>query len=121
MFLFRSPTAKIRRAAFLFAGGGLGGGGSIGGAGLPDLSSGRIVYTKLKCDSPFSVSDLNWSGGRVSSAGVGFVAGYGAVCITAFGWGGFRFNSQTVHGLGIQTGLSAVTTVGIWKQFGSAY
>jgi hypothetical protein len=112
--IFQSEAANWS-GMFAFIGGGIGEGGSIGGASMPDLSTGGLNWSSLTCDQPFSAADLNWSGGRLSTAGAGLAVGYGVVIITAFNMSGTLFSSQNCFGGTIGVGASIMTTVGVWK------
>jgi len=114
MFVFQSRAANYS-ASFLFAGFGLGAGGSMGGASMPDLSSGGMSWSSIRCDQAFSGEDLNYSAGRLTTAGAGLAVGYGFVYISAFNWSGSLFSSQSVGGFSIGVGASAITTAGVWK------
>ncbi len=113
MFEFKSTLAAVKQP-FIFVGGGLGLGGSMGGASAPDMSSGTPSYTALTCDRAFSINDLSGSAGRLTTAGAGLSVGYGVTIITAFNWGGSMFSSQECYGISIGVGASAITMVGYW-------
>ncbi len=112
--IFKSDSADYA-AMFAFLGGGLGAGGSVGGASMPDFSNGGLSWTHIECDEAFSAADLNWSAGRLTTAGAGLAVGYGVIIISAFDWGGPMFSSQECFGGSIGVGASAMTTVGVWK------
>jgi hypothetical protein len=122
LFQFQSYNAGQYSAFFVYAGLGLGAGGSIGGISLPDmLSNGppdasKMAWSTLSCDSAFSANDLNWAAGRVSSGSLAAVVGYSDLAISA---GKFPstslFQSQDCSGWGTGVGINAVTTVGVWK------
>jgi hypothetical protein len=131
LFQFWSADADYD-GFFIFAGLGLGLGGSLGGAGAPmtsiikqlrgakqnALSSHEDNFTTLTCENSFSASQLNYAAGRLTTAGVSAAMGYGLVYISA---GAFPrkslFLSQDVSGWGTGVGASAATTVGMWKLF----
>ena len=113
-FILQSETAG-HSGMFLFAAVGLGGGGSLGGASMPDWSTGGLSWTSLECDRAFSAADLNWSAGRLSTAGAGLAVGYGVVIISAFNMRGSLFSSQNCFGGSIGVGASIMTTAGMWK------
>jgi hypothetical protein len=113
-FVFQSETAQWS-GMFAFGAVGLGEGGSIGGASLPDFSSGGLNWSQLECDRAFSAADLNWSPGRLSTAGAGLAVGYGVVILTAFNLSGSMFSSQNCWGGTVGVGASIMTTVGMWK------
>lgn len=113
-FVFQSQSAQYS-GSFTFAGGGLGLGGSLGGASMPDFSTGGLSWTSLECDRSFSAMDLHRSAGRLTTAGAGLAVGYGVVIISAFNWGGSMFSSQECFGGSVGVGASAMTTVGMWN------
>jgi hypothetical protein len=123
MWMFRSQMANCL-VKFVFVGAGVGGGGDLGGAGAPsptDVARGTASssWTRLQCNCPFSVQDLNWASGRITSLGAAFAYGYSACFISA---GSFPslFNSQDVSGWGTGVGLSGSLLLGVWKQLGSS-
>lgn len=114
-FAFKSERANYC-GIFSFVGAGLAAGGSAGGASAPNMSTGGLNWSKIKSynDRYFSAEDLDGCGGRLSTMGAALGAGLGAVAITAFGWGGFLFNSQDSLGISFGGGASAMTLVGRW-------
>ncbi|MBY6049775.1 hypothetical protein KUV47_20285 [Vannielia litorea] len=116
-FEMRSATAN-HRGTYTFTGYGLGVGGSLGGASMPDFSTGGLSYTDLECERAFSADDLHGSAGRLTTAGAGLSVGYGVTIITAFNWGGYMFSSQECFGGTIGVGASAITTAGMWHRIG---
>lgn len=114
-FAFYSPSAKLTEY-FGYLGGGVGVGANIGGVGLPypsDLGKG-LSYSPIKCERPFSVVDLNHSGGRVSMLGAGLVAGLSSCVISAFNFSGELFSGQECSGMSIGVGACGISTVGFW-------
>ena len=107
--LFQSAEAHAREM-FMFIGGGLGLGGSVGGANVTPDS-----LTAITCDQAFSVADLNMSPGRLTLAGAALAVGYAVVYISAFNLSGSLFTSQYVGGFGAGVGVSAQTLVGYWR------
>jgi len=112
-FIMQSAKANFS-GMFTFTGYGLGAGGSLGGASMPDWQSGGLSWTELECERAFSANDLDGSAGRLTTAGAGLSVGYGVTIITAFNWGGYMFSSQECFGGTIGVGASAITTAGMW-------
>lgn len=106
--MFQSDTAGVKET-FAFSGGGIGVGGSAGGASLTPDSPSAIV-----CDRAFSVADLHNSAGRLTLAGASLAVGYALVYISAFNWSGSMFSSQYAGGFGAGVGLGAMSLVGVW-------
>jgi hypothetical protein len=122
-FDFRSLSARTR-APFLFIGGGLGFGGSLGGGSGPsplDVIRNKVpdMYTPIKCLTKFSVDDLDCSSARVTAIGVAGGYGYTSMRISA-GIVRQLFSSADVSGWNTGVGISGSTLVGVWKQIGDA-
>lgn len=113
MFVVQSDTANFS-GSYTFAGAGLAVGGSMGGASMPDFSTGGLSWTNLECDRAFSADDLDGSAGRLTTAGAGLAVGAGVVIVTAFNWGGYLFSSQECYGFSVGVGASAASLVGRW-------
>ncbi|MBT0957505.1 hypothetical protein IV417_08905 [Alphaproteobacteria bacterium KMM 3653] len=113
-FIFQSAHAHFS-GMYTFTGFGLGAGGSMGGASMPDFSSGGLSWTNLECDRSFSADDLDGSAGRLTTAGAGLAVGYGVAIVSAFNWGGSMFSSQECFGGSIGVGASAITMAGAWN------
>lgn len=113
-FIVQSDQANFS-GTYAFTGYGLGVGGSLGGASMPDFSTGGLSWTSLECDRQFTGWDLDGCGGRLTTAGAALSVGYGVVIISAFNWGGSLFSSQECFGGAIGVGASAITTAGAWK------
>jgi hypothetical protein len=111
---FRSSAAGMKET-FMFGGLGIGVGGSVGGASAPDFSTAQPSYSPLACERAFSIHDLNYSAGRLTTAGAGLAVGYGLVYVSAFNFDGALFSSQSCHGFTVGVGASAITTVGMWR------
>lgn len=134
-FEFRSKAADFR-GQFIFIGGGLGLGGSVGGASMPapgDFVCARAYspFSSLRCDRDFSADDLDLVAGRITSAGASFAYGYSVVRVTAFtnalaaGPGLLvqaflptLFHSFPASGWGTGVGASVTVFSGIWKKIG---
>jgi len=114
-FVFQSESAQFS-GMYYFVGAGIGAGGSLGGASMPDWSSGGLAWTELECDRAFSADDLHNSAGRLTTAGAGLAVGGGVVILTAFNLRGSMFSSQNCWGGSIGVGASAMTTVGAWRR-----
>ncbi len=115
MFEFRSATAEVREEVF-FIGGGIGAGGSMGGAGAPDISTGQMSFSPITCDQPFSLSNLHNCGGRLTSLGAAAVLGAGMLYISAATFREEYFHSQGGFGFSLGGfGLGGFTFVGLWK------
>lgn len=112
---FDSETAGISET-FMFIGGGLGIGGSVGAVSLSPNSP-----VEIECERAFSVADLNMSPGRLDMAGASLAAGYGFMWISAFTLKGFMlFSSQYVGGWNAGVALNAQTIVGYWRSMALA-
>lgn len=122
-FTFRSKTAKVE-VPFVFVGFGLGVGGSLGGASIPNASDakrGNLSWTNvLHVDEDgFKADDLNWAKGRLTTIGASVGAGYGVMYITAFTtFGGTLFRPRQLVGYVAGVGANAATTFGMWKRCG---
>ncbi|MCO6383853.1 MAG: hypothetical protein JXQ91_12030 [Vannielia sp.] len=114
-FVMKSERAKFC-GIFTFLGAGLAVGGSSGGASAPNLLTGGLNWSPLKGyqDRHFSADNIDGCAGRLSTMGASLGAGLGVVAITAFGWGGFVFNSQDSLGISFGGGAAAMTLVGRW-------
>ena len=116
-FEFFSQAVNTREP-FMFIGAGIGAGGSIGGASAPDLTdlgNAKPAYSQLACARPFSVSDLDMSIGRLTSAGAGIGPGYGLLYISGLNTDGALFSSQSVSGWTIGVGATAIAVIGYWR------
>lgn len=128
---FRSPSVCPKPVLFTFAGAGLGfGAGASASESSLNTSSERqksrkygptlyTGFTKLECEIPFSLFDLNSAGGRLSVC-EGYIAGIGGgvVIISAFRFGKDYFNSQNLWGSGVaptKMGGTLAVTGGVWK------
>ena len=112
-FVLQSAHANFS-GTYTFTGYGLGAGGSVGGASVPDLSTGGLSWTSLECDRAFHADDMDGCMGRLTTAGAGLAVGAGVVIVSAFNWGGSMFSSQECFGASIGVGASAMTTAGMW-------
>jgi len=112
-FTFQSETAQWS-GTFAFVGLGYGAGGSIGGASLPNLSTGRLNWTQLECLRPFSAADLHSSAGTLYGGGAGLAWGYGVVIISADNLSGNMFDNQYCYGGTAGVGASILATSGRW-------
>lgn len=115
-FVFESQSAGIREE-LVFTGGGIAG-GLRGSASLASGTLSPTGFSPIECDTPFSISDLDGAGGRLTQLAASFMAGYSLMYISAFSRRGSLFHSQPVHGWTGGVGLSGVATVGIWKRVG---
>jgi hypothetical protein len=116
LFEFESSWADCR-AVFAFGGLGAAAGG-LGGVSAPDFTgqgSGGLVWSKVGCLKKFSAADLNYAGGTVKIGGIGVMAGYGLVWISASTFGGFLFSLQPCHGATFGVSTVAAATLGVWK------
>ena len=111
-FVFMSKRLNARKN-FKFTGAGLTVGTLPVGVSCSGISKGG--FTRLHCDSPFSLDDLNWTSGRLSSATVAAAGGVGVFCISA-GFFPSLFTSQNIWGesLGVDIALDAM--IGVWQQ-----
>lgn len=135
-FEFRSKNADFR-GQFVFVGGGVGAGGSVGGASAPSpadiyRNKGYNPFTKLDCDQAFTANDLDKSVGRISSMGASGAYGYSITCITALKnpyfaaltltlFGDSMFHSQNVGGFGVGVGANVTIFGGVWKLIGESH
>jgi hypothetical protein len=122
LFNFQSADANFYGANFIFIGGGMGVGGSIGGASFPNmfkqsrLGGSALVWSSIQCDRPFSAADLNWAPGRVTTAGLSLSVGYTLLYVSAKNLPfSSLFLSQSCNGPSIGVGATAMATVGLWK------
>ena len=115
MFMFRSETASERQDVYFF-GGGVGVGGSVGGASSPQISTGEIPYSPITCSNAFSMRDLHNSAGTIASVGVSAIVGWNYTLIGANTLDTVYFEGQGGWG-GNAGGFGAGGTVfaGIWK------
>jgi len=111
-FNFRSGSLV---ETFLFVAAGLGVGGSVGGASLPDFHTGRISYSPLTVRRAFSVYDLDMSPGTLTSAGVGLAEGYTLLRISAFNLGGILFEPSDCSGWSAGVALGLYGMAGYWR------
>ena len=121
-FGFQSQMANCQ-AQFVFAGGALGVGGSLGGGAGPSpwdviTNTPQSMWTRIKCKRPFSASDLNWSYGALSTLGISGAYGYYLLGIAA-GLTDSLFEDQDVSGWGTGLGAIGAIMVGTWKMVGS--
>jgi hypothetical protein len=117
----RSKKAQTR-APFIFIGGGLGFGGSMGGGGGPspaDVVRNHVpdMYTSIPSKVRFSVDNLDCASGKIISLGAAGAYGYSYVSISA-GMLPPLFESVNCSGWGTGVGISGSMIVGIWKQLG---
>lgn len=117
LFDFRSQTAGIT-GRFRMSGAGMGVGGNASGTMIP-LPDGMPLnhFTAIECDEPFSLYDLDNCWGRITTAGVGKVLGWGICYITAapaFFSTRAYFHSQNVGGWGTTFSPSAMVIIGGW-------
>jgi len=122
-FEFRSLSGNFR-GQYLFIGGALGFGGSLGGGSGPspgDFISNTYpdLWSPIKCKRPFSGDDLNWAYAALSTLGAAGAYGYALTGISA-GLVDPLFDSQEVSGWGTGVGLIGAILIGVWKQFGSS-
>ena len=111
MFDFKSESAEVHEEVFFF-GGGIGVGGSVGGAFAPDLSTGRVSFSPITCENPFSLNNLHNCIARITSLGASLAVGAGIMYISA----GNYFNGQGGFGLSVGgVGLAGFTFMGIWE------
>lgn len=121
-FEFRSLSANFR-GTYLFVGGGLGVGGSLGGGVAP--SPGDFVnhdqvpdlWTPLVCRRPFSGDDLDKAYAALTTLGVGAAYGYAVTSISA-GWVDPLFTDQNVSGWGTGVGVAGAMMPGVWIRIG---
>jgi hypothetical protein len=115
MFMFRSETAGERQDVYFF-GGGIGMGGSAGGASAPQISTGEIPYSPIDCINPFSMRDLHNSVGSIVSGGVSTIVGWNYTLIAATSSSTVYFERQGGWGGNIGGfGVGGTAFVGIWK------
>ncbi len=135
-FEFRSKNANFR-GQFIFTGGGIGAGGSIGGASAPspaDVFRNKAYspFAKLDCDQSFTANDLDKSAGRISSIGASGAYGYSFTYITALKnpylaaltltiFGDTLFHAQSVGGFGVGVGAGVNVFGGVWKLIGESH
>lgn len=122
-FEFRSKKADCR-ASFILTAGGVGAGGSLGGAVAPspvDVAKNRMpeLFSALKCLRSFSCDYLDWSYGGLYGVGVAGAYGYSMAKISA-GLFPRLFLDQDVSGWSIGVGITAVSFRGTWIQLGSS-
>lgn len=120
-FEFRSRAADVR-GQYLFVGGGLGLGGSLGGGAAPgpgDFVSNHVpdLWTALECRQPFSADDLHLAYAALSTLGAAGAYGYFVTRITA-GWANPLFAEQDVSGWGTGVGVVGAMMPGIWLRIG---
>jgi hypothetical protein len=120
-FDFRSQSADFR-GTYLFIGGGLGLGGSLGGGMAPSPgdfihNTPPDVWTSLQVQRPFSGSELDLAYASISSLGAAGAYGYTLMSITA-GWADPLFTTQNVSGWGTGVGVSGAMLIGVWKMIG---
>ena len=131
-FLFKSQSADVA-CGCRFTGLGAGAGADLGKIGksvkllsnapkleklfsvLSYAAASPVSYGSIQVDTPFSLSDLHHSMGRLTMAGVSAGYGYTWMYITA-ATGLFTdyFASQPCSGWGFGAGANAMTTVGMW-------
>ncbi|WP_156387400.1 hypothetical protein [Devosia sp. Root105] len=121
-FEFRSSSANVR-AKFLFIGGGLGAGGSLGGGMSPsplDFATNTIpdIWTSLECRRPFSANELDKAYAALTTLGAAFALGYSLMSITG-GWVDPLFTAQNVSGWGTGVGAGGAMMPGIWLMLDS--
>jgi hypothetical protein len=120
-FEFRSTRANVR-GQYLFIGGGLGLGGSLGGGTAPSPANFARneqpdLWTPLTCARPFSANDLDKSYAALSTIGALGAYGYSLTRITA-GWTNPLFLDQDVSGWGTGVGAGGAMMPGIWLRIG---
>lgn len=120
-FDFRSKSADFR-GTYLFVGGGIGLGGSLGGGVAPSPgdfihNTPPDVWSALDVQRPFSGKDLDFAYASISSLGVGAAYGYTLMSITA-GWADPLFTAQNVSGWGTGVGIAGAMLIGVWKLIG---
>jgi hypothetical protein len=122
-FDFKSRDAN-HHGTFIFTGGALGLGGSMGGAVAPSPSdfmsnNGSInLYSRIRCSRPFSSDDLNHSYGALSVLGVNATYGYGLMGISS-GLISENFRDADVSGWGVGVGLVGAIMIGVWQRLGT--
>lgn len=121
MFEFRSKHANFR-GPYVFGGGALGLGGSLGGGSGPspaDVATNTQpnAWTAIKCTRDFSAEDLNWAYAALSVLGAGAAYGYSLLGISA-GLTDELFRDIDVSGWGTGVGAVGAIMVGVWKQMG---
>lgn len=83
------------------------------------IVSQKSGFSKIKCDRPFSLKQLDGAAGRLSVGEAYFWGiGGGVVIISAFDGNGSFFNSQNLWGTGLsptKKGGTLATTGGAWK------
>ena len=114
MFMFQSETAGERQDVFFF-GGGIGAGGSIGGASSPHISTGEIPYSPITCINPFSMRDLHNSVGSIVSGGLSTIVGLSYTLIAATSLDTAYFERQGGLSGSLGVGIGGTAFVGIWK------
>jgi hypothetical protein len=120
-FEFRSEAANFR-GQYLFVGGGIGAGGSLGGGTAP--SPGDFIsdtppdlWTSLQCEREFSADDLHLAYAALSNLGAAGAYGYTLMGISA-GLTDPLFTDQNVSGWGTGVGISGSILVGVWTRIG---
>jgi hypothetical protein len=122
-FGFRSRMANCQ-AQFVFAGGALGLGGSLGGGSGPSPwdvinNTPPNMWTRIKSKRPFSADDLDWSYGALSTLGAAGAYGYFLLGIAA-GLTDTLFEDQDVSGWGTGVGIIGAVMIGTWKKVGAS-
>ena len=121
-FCFRNPYLK-NGVPVLFSGGGIGLGGSFGGASIDevyrDLNDENILkklsFSSLDVKRPFSLADLHNSVGTVSQVAAGLAIGGSLMTVTAGNLSGPLFDSFSI-GVALLIG----SFVGVWSILSSA-
>lgn len=106
IFEFHDVT-NSRTKLYAFVGGGV-------GVGIK-ASAGGTSRTRISVAKPFGLGDLNWAGGRITTAGAGLAVGGSLLYISAWTGSGTLFTSQPLHGFEWGSGAAAMFAHGIWK------
>jgi hypothetical protein len=110
MFDWYSPTANLS-ARFELLAGGVGAGGNLTGASLPD------AWSTVSCNQSFCVYDLDGADGWIESLSIGVGVQYSVTYISARVIGGadYLFEDQSVGGFSLGASAGVFALVGSWQ------
>lgn len=120
VFLFQSDEAQ-HSESFVLYGAGIGLGGSMGGASLPDSPSGGNAWTRLRCHRPFSADDLHNARGEIINTSAGLALGLGLTRLTGSTWDQSLFDSEPFMSANAGVALGGFAMVGIWRRLSAGH
>ena len=113
----KDKTMRVQGKSIIVtgSGGGIGAGGSVGGASSPHISTGEIPYSPITCINPFSMRDLHNSVGSIVSGGLSTIVGLSYTLIAATSLDTAYFERQGGLSGSLGVGIGGTAFVGIWK------